>query len=125
MSTPSEFRTDRNNNPTAFTTSVAAEAGLILGTDYAVGDPFEAGGRTYFTAKLLGDPVALTIRVINAIGFRTAANVQRWAYISIPKFIWQRVNIGEQRDIIGAMYRAEAGVTMRPLFPNYDSYSIF
>ena len=43
MSTPSEFRTDRNNNPTAFTTSVAAEAGLILGTDYAVGDPFEAG----------------------------------------------------------------------------------
>ena len=125
MSTPSEFRTDRNNNPTAFTTSVAAEAGLILGTDYAVGDPFETGGRTYFTARLLGDPVALTIRVINAIGFRTAANVQRWAYISIPKYIWQRVNIGEQRDIIGAMYRAEAGVTMRPLFPNYDSYSIF
>lgn len=125
MSTPSEFRTDRNNNPTAFTTSVAAEAGLILGADYAVGDPFETGGRTYFTARLLGDPVALTIRVINAIGFRTAANVQRWSYISIPKFIWQRVNIGEQRDIIGAMYRAEAGVTMRPLFPNYDSYSIF
>ena len=127
MSTPSEFRTDRNNNPTAFTTSVAAEAGLILGTDYAVGDPFETGGRTYFTAKLLGDPVALSIRVIDTIGFRTAANVQRWSYISIPKFVWQRAHHIplQQRDVIGAMYRAEAGVTMRPLFPNYDSYSIF
>ena len=133
MSTPSEFRTDRNNNPTAFTTSVAAEAGLILGTDYAVGDPFETGGRTYFTARLLGDPVALSIRVIDAIGFRTATNVQRWSYISIPKFVWDMLPDSlhpasftpSKRDVIGTMYRAEAGVTMRPLFPNYDSYSIF
>jgi hypothetical protein len=127
-----EARTDRNNNPTAFTVDVAKEAGLVLGTDYEVGDPFLALGRTFYTAKLLGDPVALTIRVIDAIGFRTKTNLQRWSYISIPKFLWDNLpplldSVGNpsKRDVIGAMYKAETGVTMRPLFPNYESDNIF
>jgi hypothetical protein len=132
MSTPSTFRTDRNNNPTAFITLMAKEAGLVLGTDYEVGDPFTVDGTIYNTAKLLGDPLALTIDVINALGFRTAANSQRWAYISIPKFLWNNLPASSVRasvfrskcDVIGAMYKFEGGTAMRSLFPNYDLYSI-
>ena len=122
---PPQSRADRNNNPTAMTVDVAKEGGLVLGTDYLVGDPFEADGRTFYTAKLLYDPVAPTIQVIDVIGFRTAANVQRWAYISVPRFVWQQMNASEQRDVIGAMYKFEGGVLMRALFPNYAAYSIF
>jgi hypothetical protein len=122
MSTPLNFRTDRNNNPTAMITLLAAEAGLNLGVDYAIGDPFESGGRTYYTAKLLGDPIALTIRVIDAVGFRTAQDVQRWTYISLPSFDWLRHTTDQKRDVIGYMYFREGGVTMRPLFPLYNSY---
>ena len=34
------FRTDRNNNPTAFTTGIAEDALLVKGKDYEVGDAF-------------------------------------------------------------------------------------
>jgi hypothetical protein len=117
MSTQANYRTDRNNNPTAMITLIAAEGGLVLNTDYAIGDPFESGGRTYYTAKLLGDPIALTMRVIDAVGFRTAQDVQRWPYISLPSFDWLRHTTDQKRDLIGYMYFREGGVTMRPLFP--------
>jgi hypothetical protein len=122
MSTPTNYRTDRNNNPTAMITLIAAEGGLVLNTDYAIGDPFESGGRTYYTTKLLGDPIALTIRVIDAVGFRTTQDVQRWPYISLPSFDWLRHTTDQKRDLIGYMYFREGGVTMRPLFPLYNSY---
>lgn len=122
MSTPSTARTDRNNNPTAMITLIAAEAGLTMGVDYVIGDPFESGGRTYYTAKLLGDPIALTIRVIDAVGFRTTQDVQRWTYISLPSFDWLRHTTDQKRDVIGYMYFREGGVTMRSLFPLYSSY---
>jgi hypothetical protein len=123
MSTPFiNFRTDRNNNPTAMITLLAAEAGLNLGVDYVIGDLFESSNRTYYTAKLLGDPVALTIRVIDALGFRTTQDVQRWTYISLPSFDWLRHTTDEKRDLIGYCYFREGGVTMRSLFPLYSSY---
>ena len=122
MSTPVNYRTDRNNNPTAMITLIAAEGGLVLNTDYVIGDPFYRQGRTYHTAKLLGDPIALTIRVIDAIGFRTTQDVQRWPYISLPSFDWLRHTTDQKRDLIGYMYFREGGVTMRPLFPLYNSY---
>lgn len=113
------MRTDENNNPAAFTTDIAAQAGLVLGVDYAVGTTFPVPSRL-ITAKLLGDPIAITIRVINAIGYVTAHGTPRWTYINIPKFVWDYFDLDMKRDVIGYHYRHEGGVAMRHLFPNYN-----
>lgn len=118
------YRTDAHNNPTAFTTDIAKEAGLVLGTDYVQGDPFKVGESTYCTAKPLGDPVAITIRVIDAIGFYTALGSLRWEYIGMPKLVWlglprEGIKICSKRDVIGFMYQREGGTAMRSLFPRY------
>lgn len=110
------FRTDLNNNPTAFTTDLAKEAGLVLGADYEPGDPFEADGRTYFTAKLLGDPIAITIKLINVVGFYTIAPQHRWTYIALPYILWKQLTIDQKRLVIGFMYQMEGGEAMKPLF---------
>lgn len=64
------MRTDRHANPTAFTTDIAKQAGLKEGVDYTTGDVFGDKGQ-YNTAKLIGDPVDTTIKVIDKIGFKT------------------------------------------------------
>ncbi len=70
------MRTDENNNPAAFTTDIATQGGLVEGTDYTRGTQFppdEHGNPvSLWTANLMGDPVALTIRVIDAIGVSDA-----------------------------------------------------
>lgn len=114
------YRTDKHNNPTAFTIAVAQDGGLIEGTDYEQGDSFIVGGQTYYTAKLLGDPIDLTTKVIDKIGFYTLLGGHpRWVYISMPQFIWSGLSDNQKRDIIGFMYRHEGGTEMISLFPNY------
>ncbi len=116
------MRTDDHNNPTAFTTDIARIAGLVLGTDYEQGAPFTMQGvgfGTLFTARLLGDPIEITKRVIDKLGFRTAHNLQRWTYISLPRFVWSGLTDAEKLDVIGFMYQQEGGTAMRNLFPNY------
>lgn len=108
------FRTDRNNNPTAFTTDVARSGGLILGTDYVEGDKFPTG--PLITAKLLGDPIELTIKLIDKIGFRTAANKGRWTYINMPKFVWDGLLDDEKKLVIQDMYHFEGGTELEHLF---------
>jgi hypothetical protein len=114
------YRTDENNNPSAFTTDVASEAGLSLDTDYIPGTHFPAPS-TLVTAKLLGDPVALTIRVINALGFYIPKTGEaRWVYMGdFPTWLWAEMTVDQRRDLIGYMYMWEGGVAMRGLFPNY------
>ena len=114
------YRTDRNNNPTAFTTEVASQAGLTEGVDYEVGDRFRVGGKTYYTARLLGDPVKLTERVIDAVGFYTRHKRPRWTYIAMPKFVWDSLPCGLRRRVIGWMYRREGGTALRGLFEDTD-----
>jgi len=115
------MRTDDNNNPVAFTTDIAAQAGLEQGVDYVAGDPFQSGALTLYTAKLLGDPVATTIRVIDTLGFYTQVGYQRWVYVGIPKWIWDSLTGDQKRDVIGGMYRREGGTALIPLFPNYKT----
>ena len=112
------MRTDDNNNPTAFTVDIAVDARLVEGVDYVAGTPFPAPS-TEVTAKLLGDPVEITKRVIFNIGFYTKAGEQRWSYIGMPKFIWDHLSFNQKRDVIGWMYQREDGTAMRDLFPNY------
>jgi hypothetical protein len=116
------FRTDRNRNPTAFSVDVARQAGLTLGKDYVNGTAFP-DDPGMFTACLLGDPIQITIRVIDALGFVTFLNTPgtaRWSYIILPKFVWDGLFPARKRDVIGFMYRHEGGTAMISLFPNYE-----
>lgn len=107
-------RADRHNNPAAFTTDIARQGGLEEGIDYEKGDPFE-GGR-FHTAKLLKDPVTLTIKVIDKIGFFTKSGAQRWVYVGIPDFVWNSLHFDEKKRVIGWMYKREGGEELKSLF---------
>lgn len=104
------YRTDRHNNPTAFTTDVARNFGLVEGVDYTMGDPFPNNPRLR-TAKLLGDPIATTIKGIDKGGFYTQGGKPRWSYLnSIPGINnWQNLTYGQKAAIIAQMYKREGG----------------
>lgn len=112
------MRTDENRNPSAFTVDIAKQAGLILGIDYAEGTPFPRPSRLV-TAEILGDPIDVTIRVIDAIGYYTQAGKPRWDYIALPKWLWDGLSLAGKRDVIGFHYQREGGTTMRAYFPQY------
>jgi hypothetical protein len=112
------FRTDENNNPTAFTVDVADEAGLIEGTDYVPGTPFPSPS-TLVTAKLLGDPIAVTIKVINRVGFYVGngpTTPQRWGEIAMVYGLWARLTVAQKTAVIGIIYIWEGGTAMEGLF---------
>jgi hypothetical protein len=111
------FRTDRNNNPTAMIEQMASEGGLVFGTDYVQGDPFTSGTSTFYTAKLLGDPIVLTIKVIDKLGFYTTAPNARWTYIAIPYELWMNLTTLQKTYVVGFMYGQEGGTEMKSLFP--------
>ncbi|MFA6278456.1 MAG: hypothetical protein WC622_17045, partial [Pedobacter sp.] len=101
------MRTDRHNNPTAFTTDIARIAGLKEGVDYVVGDSFSNG--RYKTARLLGDPVDTTIKVIDKIGFYTDSGEQRWKHTAMSKSKWNNLSYEQKKNVIKQMYQREGG----------------
>ena len=107
-----EFRTDRHNNPAAFTTDIAKQAGLALNVDYVEGDPFVGG----VTAQILGDPIELTIRVIDRVGYFTKDGRPRWSYIALPKFLWDQLDHKTKVKIVAYHYQHEGGFQMKDLF---------
>ncbi len=111
------MRTDEHRNPTAFTTDIAKLAGLVEGVDYERGNPFSVGTATYYTAKLLLNPIETTLRVIDNVGFYTGHGFQRWTYIGIPKFVWDSLDRPAKVKVIGFMYQHEGGTAMKGLFP--------
>ncbi len=115
-SASTSMRTDRHNNPTAFTTDIAKLAGLKEGVDYTKGDSFSNG--KYFTAKLLGDPVAATIKVIDKIGFKTSSGGNRWSYTdSIPDTKrWNSLTYEQKKKVVAQMYQHEGGSALRKIF---------
>lgn len=121
MPSPSSARTDRHNNPAAITTDLAHQGGLIQNTDYTQGDPFTVGSpplaKTYYTARLIGDPIALTIRVIDHVGYYTKTGGQRWTYIALPDFVWSSLTPDLKLRVIGFHYAHEGGTEMAGLFP--------
>lgn len=110
------MRTDENNNPAAFTTDIAKQAGLVLGTEYVDGSPFPSPSNLV-TAKLIGDPVALTIKVINKIGYFTKAGTPRWIYIALPTEVWKAMSNEQKRWVVGYHYQHEGGTAMKWMFP--------
>jgi len=108
------MRTDRHNNPTAFTTDIAKLAGLKEGVDYAAGDSFSNG--QYKTARLLKDPIGTTIKVIDKIGFYTQSGKPRWDYIAMPQSQWQGMSNAQKSQVIQKMYKREGGTQLAGLF---------
>ena len=114
-----KMRTERNNNPTAMSTDVAKMLWGVLGVDYEIWDSWtSADWRVYYTAKLIGDPIETTIRLIdrwiaNGIDPFYRANWQgRWSYISkigITKAKWQQMSPAEKAEIIKKMLQYEGG----------------
>lgn len=104
------MRTDRHNNPAAFTTDVAKTAGLIPGVDYTVGDAFPNNPNLH-TARLIGDPIGQTIKVIDRIGFYTQGGKPRWTYVSQLQGAnnWKNLNTAQKAQIIAQMYKHEGG----------------
>lgn len=110
------MRTDRHNNPTAFTTDIAKLAGLKEGVDYVTGDSFSNG--KYQTANLLGDAIATTIEVIDKIGFKTSSGKNRWTYTdSIPETKkWKSLSYEQKKKVIAKMYQHEGGSALKQYF---------
>lgn len=108
------MRTDRHNNPTAFTTDIARIAGLREGVDYVQGDPFSGG--QFHTARLLGDPVATTIKVIDNIGFYTQGGKQRWVHTAMPKNEWDSLSYEQKKQVVKKMYGHEGGKELKNIF---------
>jgi hypothetical protein len=112
-----QSRADRNNNPTAFTTDVAEEAGLVRGKDFNIGDPFQIGNEIYYTAHLLAqNPVPVTISVIDKITFNTKKGMTRWSYINILPSLWNSLIYYEKRFIVAIMYHFEGGSKLDKYF---------
>lgn len=110
------FRTDRNNNPTAVTTDVA-KLGLEENIEFVQGESFVSDGHEYYTAKLIGDPIKLTLELINKIGFYTfTGGHPRWNYIAIPNFVWAGLLDVEKIQVIQFMYHREGGTELEHLF---------
>lgn len=109
-------RTDRHNNPAAFTTDVAKNGGLVEGVDYSVGDPFHIGPATYYTARLLGDPIAITIKLIDKATYYTKNGGIRWIYIAIPPDIWKSMSYEQKKMAIKFHYKNEGGEELKKLF---------
>ncbi len=113
------MRTDRHNNPTAFTVDVAKTAGLVEGRDYEAGDPFPNNPRLR-TAKIIGDPVKQTIKVIDRIGFYTQSGQPRWTHTAISNDQWQRMTTSQKAQVIKEMYKKEGGTALQNIFKTYS-----
>src|SRR5689334_20907784 len=111
-----KYRTDRHNNPIAFTCDLAVQAALQFGKDYVTGDSFTSEGRIYFTAQLLRDPIDLSILILNKVGFYTSKGAKRWDYIAMPPFVWLSLDTKTKIKTIQFMYRREGGVSLEYLF---------
>ncbi len=112
-----------NNNPTAMTTDAAAAMGLVQGIDYTQGSPFTGkDGKTYYTAKLLGDPIATTIKAIDNGGFYTASGQPRWYDVPQldPNMVanWGNLSMSDKSSVVQQLYQGEGGkgtLTVQPI----------
>lgn len=105
---PEGMRTDRHNNPTAMITDFAAMMGGVEGTDYVQGDPFTgADGRTYYTARLLGDGMQTSIRLFDQ-GAERGQNVFNW-WNGISDEAWLAKSDTEKVDYVNSIYQMEGG----------------
>jgi hypothetical protein len=132
------MRTDRHNNPTAMTTDVAKSLGLKEGVDYTVGDPFQSGDSTLYTARLNGDGITTTVKALDSAAndpkkqaFYTQSGDQRWTYIGMSDSDWLKMTPDEKKQTVLGMYQQEGGQGKfggsvsgggQPSVPSFDQF---
>ena len=110
------MRTERNNNPTAMTSDVARSLWWVEGVDYEVWDSWtNSKGQTYYTARLIGDPIQKTIELLDRAAeswrwaFYTKAGWQRWTYTAMSDAQWLALDYDEKVNKVLDMLKHEWG----------------
>ena len=108
------MRTERNNNPTAMTTDVAKSLWWVEGVDYVQWDSFQtADWKTLYTAKLLGDPIETTIKLLDTAAstwrwaFYTKGWAQRWSHTAMSDAEWLKLTPEEKQNVVLKMLQRE------------------
>ena len=110
------MRTERNNNPTAMTTDVAKSLWGVEWEDYVQWDSWTNDKwQTFYTAKLLGDPIETTIRLLDRAAetgrwaFYTKAWWQRWTHTAMSDADWLKLSPEEKQWVVLKMLKNEWG----------------
>ena len=110
------MRTERNNNPTAMTTDVAKSLWGVEWEDYVQWDSWTNDKwQTFYTAKLLGDPIETTIRLLDRAAetgrwaFYTKAWWQRWTHTAMSDADWLKLSPEEKQWVVLKMLQREWG----------------
>jgi hypothetical protein len=143
------YRTERHNNPTAFTTDLAKQAGLVEGVDYEIGDAFYDVGdklglstmeeaiaekrktgeeiKKYNTARIKKDDwFEVTKKLIDKVGFYDQNGGPRWSYIDKlfsggnANTIWNESDDEGKLKILKKMYGKETPSKYGGLFEIRD-----
>jgi hypothetical protein len=108
------MRTERNNNPTAMTTDVAKSLWWVEWVDYIQWDSFKTwDGRTLYTAKLIGDPIETTIKLLdNAASswrwaFYTKWWAKRWTHTAMSDKDWLALTPEQKQNVVLQMLQRE------------------
>lgn len=111
------MRSERNNNPTAMITAYAKQLWGIEWVDYVQWDSFTSVDEnwvehTYYTAKLLGDPIDTTIRLIDRwVDNNVKKNVfSAWSYADqlwMTNDKWKNMSREEKEALILKMLQHE------------------
>lgn len=110
------MRTERNNNPTAMITDVAKSLWGVEGVDYVQWDSWtNSEWKTYYTAKLLGDPIETTIKLLDRAAstgrwaFYTKWGKQRWTHTAMSDAAWLALSPEEKKNTVLKMLQREWG----------------
>ena len=125
------MRTERNNNPTAMTTDVAKSLWWIEWVDYVQWDSFKTwDGRTLYTAKLIGDPIETTIRLLdNAANswkwaFYTKWWAKRWTHTAMSDKDWLALTPEQKQNVVLQMLQREGwDITKMPYYNQWGNAS--
>lgn len=111
-----KMRTERNNNPTAMITDVAKSLWWVEGVDYVVWDSWKNNEwKTYYTAKLLWDPIDTTIKLLDNAAktwkwaFYTAGWKQRWTHTAMTDDAWLKLSNDQKKQVVLNMLQREWG----------------
>jgi len=107
------MRTERNNNPTAMITAYAKQLWWIEWVDYEVWDSWTNDKwQTYYTAKLIGDPIEKTIELLDRwVANNVKQNVfTAWTYrkdLWMNNEKWSKLSHEEKQNVVLKMLQHE------------------
>lgn len=126
------MRTERHNNPTAMITSAVAKLGGVEWVDYERWDPFIGkDGRTYYTARLIWDPIEKTIELFDrGIEKWSMKNIfSMWSYgnkLGLTNEKWKNMDSEQKRDTVLRMLKEEWGdISKMTYYNSWNSSELY